>query len=164
MQSSKLFYPNGVLYADIDEAKRSYFYEDGTLKTFEPYREGKLHGEVVLYWRSGKMKRRSHFEQGVRHGLDEMWSEEGQLVDEGHYNQGKPVGIHRRWTPKGDLIEEIGYIDAHRFNFRQWDEWGQLRFEGIWAEEKYFEKKWDRLQKIWEEKQARWDGKKVVYV
>ena len=164
MQSSKLFYPNGALYADIGEAARSYFYEDGTAKTFEPYFEGKLHGEAVLYWPNGKLKRKSQFQNGVRQGLDQMWSEEGKLVDKGSYEKGKPVGVHRRWSAKGDLIEEIGYIDSVRFNARQWDESGQLRFEGIWADEAYLEKTWDRSQNTWAEKQGRWDGKKVVYI
>jgi antitoxin component YwqK of YwqJK toxin-antitoxin module len=164
VQSNKLYYPSGTLYADITEAARSYFYENGRLKTFEPYQDERLHGEVVLYWPNGQMKRRSHFQLGIREGLDQIWSEEGKLVDEGSYEKGKPIGTHRRWTPRGDLIEEIEYIDLIRFNFRQWDELGQVRFEGIWTDENYFEKTWDRFQMMWTEKQGRWDGKKLVYV
>ena len=164
MQSNQLYYPSGALYADLGGTKRTYFYEDGTPKTIEPYFNGRLHVEAVLYWPNGKIKRKSHFQNGIREGLDQMWSEEGQLVDEGSYEKGKPVGVHRRWSSKGDLIEEIGYIDAIRFNFRQWDELGQLRYEGIWTGDLYFEKVWDRFQKAWTEKQARWDGRKVVYV
>jgi len=164
MPLNKLYYPSGALYADLTAEARTYFYENGTKKTFEPYQGGKLHGEVLLFWPSGQMKRKSHFQYGIRHGLDQMWSEEGTLVDEGTYENGKPVGLHRRWSSKGDPIEEIGYIDAVRFNFRQWDEMGQLRFEGVWADETYFEKTWNKFEKSWAEKQGRWDGKKVVYV
>lgn len=163
MQSNKLFYPSGALYAELGDTKRTYFYEDGTLKTIEPFFDGKLHGEALLYWPNGNIKRKSHFQHGIREGLDQMWSEEGQLVDEGSYEKGKPIGVHRRWSLAGDLIEEIGYIDSSRFNFRQWDELGQLRFEGIWADDTYFEKMWDKFQKTWKEKQGHWDGKKVVY-
>jgi antitoxin component YwqK of YwqJK toxin-antitoxin module len=164
MPNEILYYPNGALYAEIDETKRTYYYENGVLKTVETYREGRLHGEILLYWPNGQLKRKCHFERGAREGVDQMWSEAGLLVDEGAYQGGKPVGIHRRWSVKGDLIEEIGYIDSIRFNFRQWDELGQLRFEGIWAEETYFEKSWDRFKNVWMEKQGRWDGKKLVYV
>jgi len=164
MPSNKLFYPSGALYADIGPEERSYYYENGTLKTDEPYFEGKLHGTARLYWPNGQMKRECQFERGVREGWDRMWSEEGLLVDEGRYEKGKPAGLHRRWTPQGDLIEEIEYIDPARCNFRQWDELGQLRFEGKWTGDSYFEKTWDRTQKAWKEKEGRWDGKKLVYL
>jgi antitoxin component YwqK of YwqJK toxin-antitoxin module len=110
MPSSKLYYPSGALYADINETARAYFYEDGGPKTFEPTLEGKLHGEAVLYWPNGKLKRKSSFQHGIRHGLDQMWTDAGQLVDEGSYEMGKPKGTHRRWSPEGNLIEEIGYV------------------------------------------------------
>lgn len=158
MQPNKLFYPGGALYADISTQERRYYYENGTLKTVETARA------AHLYWPNGKMKRECHFENGLRDGSDRMWSEEGQLVDEGFYERGKPVGLHRRWNGKGDLIEEIEYLEPIRFNFRQWDELGQLRFEGKWSGEIYLEKTWDISQKLWKERQGRWDGKKVVYV
>jgi len=84
------------------------FYEDGTLRTVEPYKDGLREGETVLYWRNGKMKRRVHFVTGVRHGLDENWDEEGNLCDSAGYENGKPVGVHRRYS-QGKLIEEIQY-------------------------------------------------------
>jgi antitoxin component YwqK of YwqJK toxin-antitoxin module len=81
----KWHYASGAVYALRSAKKREYFYETGQLKTVEPLREGKLHGEVVLYWPNGKMKRKCSFQNGVRHGLDQMWNEEGVLVDEGRY-------------------------------------------------------------------------------
>jgi len=160
----QLYYPNGALYADLKGTERSYFYEDGTLKTYESYKEGRLHGEALLYWPNGKMKRKVCFFFGIRHGSDQMWSEEGRLVDEGSYEEGRPIGIHRRWSVRGDLIEEIAYLDSVRFNFRQWDELGQLRYEGVWSGEAFVEKTWDRFEQIWIEKQGRLSGKKLVYV
>lgn len=111
-----------------------------------------MQGESILYWPNGKMKRRCHFSNGVRHGLDEMWSEEGILLDEGQYEIGKPVGFHRRFSKTGVLLEEIEYLDAGRFNLREWDEQGALRVEALWSNGKYHEKAWDRFQNIWVEK------------
>lgn len=161
---SRWHYSSGALYAVLEPEKRDYFYEDGTLKTREFYREGRLDGEVVLYWPNGNLKRKCYFEKGVRHGLDQMWSEEGVLLDEGAYEAGKPVGIHRRFGKEGNLIEEITYLDPFRFNIQQWDEMGQLRLKAEWAETLYRERAWDRFQNIWVEKEGRWDGKKLVYV
>lgn len=158
MQPNKLFYPSGALYAETSAEERRYYYENGTLKTVETVQVARL------YWPNGQLKRECHFENGVREGWDRMWSEGGQLVDEGIYQKGKPAGFHRRWSVKGDLIEEIEYLEPLRFNFRQWDELGQLRFEGKWSGAVYREKTWDMSQKGWKEKEGRWDGKKVVYV
>lgn len=164
MQSTKLYYANGALYAVFEEDSRTYYYEDGKLKTFEPYREGRLHGEATLYWPNGKMKRQSNFLNGIRHGSDRMWTSEGQIADEGNYEDGKPVGTHRLWNVKGILIEETEYLDSVRFNCRQWDELGKLHFEGVWMDTRFSEKVWDSFEKIWIEKQGRFDGEKLVYV
>lgn len=159
----KLFYKGGALYCHSTPDKRQYFYEDGTVKTVEPYCEGRLDGEVVLYWPNGNVKRTCSFCKGARHGHDRMWNEEGVLVDEGSYEAGKPVGTHRRY--KESLIEEIVYLEGPRFNIRQWDEQGILRLEAIWSDPMtYRERAWDRFQQIWVEKEGRWDGKKLVYV
>jgi len=123
-----------------------------------------MQGESILYWPDGKMKRRCHFINGVRHGLDEMWSEEGVLLDQGCYESGKPVGFHRRFSKQGTLIEEIEYLDAGRFNLREWDEQGELRIEALWSDLTYNEKAWDRFQHIWIEKKGVWDGTKLVYI
>ncbi|HSX10180.1 MAG TPA: hypothetical protein VLF94_00470 [Chlamydiales bacterium] len=162
---NQLVYPNGKVYCAVYEDRREYSYEDGTPKTVERFRDGKLDGESLLYWPNGKLKRRCSFLNGVRHGLDQMWSEEGHLADEGRYEKGKPVGVHRRYGKKGNLIEEITYLDGPRFNIHSWDENGELRLEARWIDgETYQERAWDRFQNIWIEKEGHWDGKKLVYV
>jgi antitoxin component YwqK of YwqJK toxin-antitoxin module len=65
--------------------KRESFYEDGKVRTIEHYCEGRLHGEVILFWPSGVMKRRCYFEKGMRRGLDQMWDETGKLLEEALY-------------------------------------------------------------------------------
>ncbi len=159
-----LYYRNGALYCAIHPDKKEYFYEDGTPKTIEKMRDGRLEGECLLYWPNGKLKRKCHFIRGMRHGLDQMWNEEGTLIDEGHYELGKPVGIHHRFSKQGKLIEEIEYLEGPRFNLRQWDEQGELRVEALWTDSTYREKVWDRFQNVWVEKEGFWNGKKLVYV
>lgn len=159
-----LFYQSQALYCRVSEDKREYFYEDGTLKTLELYQNGKREGETILYWPNGRLKRKCHFVQGVRHGLDQMWNEEGILVDEGSYERGKAIDIHCRYGKLGNKIEEIEYLDAHRFNIRQWGEQGELRLEALWVDTEYREKAWDRFEQCWVEKVGFWNGKKLVYV
>ena len=159
-----LYYQSGKLYAAISDEKKVYFYEDGILKTSEEYREGKLHGESLLYWPNGGLKRKCHFEKGMRHGIDQMWNEGGVLVDEGIYAMGKPVGIHKRFSRKGTLIEEIEYLDAKRFNVREWDDAGEIKVEALWDDLDYHERAWDRFQDVWVEKEGYWNGEKLVYV
>ncbi len=165
MPSDKYCYANGACYARLGKEMREYFYEEGRPKTIEPYSEGVLHGEVLLYWPNGTLKRKCSFHHHLRHGLDQIWNEQGILVDEGTYERGKPTGAHRRWNDQGRLIEEISYLDEQRFDFRQWDEQGNLRTEALWEGGViYRERSWDRFQNIWIEKEGRFDGKKICYV
>ncbi len=159
-----LHYPSGQLYAAIADEKRTYYYEDGTLKTVEPYLNGKLHGKVLLYWKNGMLKRHILFQNGVRHGFDQMWNKAGKLLDEGRYEMGKPVETHRRFGKKGKLLEAIEYLDDKRFNLREWDDAGAIRLEALWKGLEYKERVWDRFQKIWVEKEGYWDGTKLVYL
>ena len=160
-----LFYKSGLPYCVEHNGRREYFYENWQRKTVELYLDKRLHGEALLYWPNGQLKRSCSFERGVRHGLDRMWSEEGQLVDEGRYEQGKAVGAHRRYYKNGALLEEIEYLEAPRFNLRQWDEEQILRVEAIWTGPMaYREKVWDRFQQIWIEKEGFFNGKKLVYL
>lgn len=87
--SNRLYYQNGALYCAAHEDRKEYFYEDGSPKTIEKYRDGKLDGEALLYWPNGKLKRKCSFLQGIRHGLDQIWNEEGQIVSEDRYEMGK---------------------------------------------------------------------------
>jgi antitoxin component YwqK of YwqJK toxin-antitoxin module len=166
MSSSELLlYPSGALYGKIREDKREYYYENGALKTVESYREGRLDGEVLLYWPNSNIKRKCFFILGLREGVDQIWSEEGLLLDESFYIKGKAQGVHRRWNRHGVLIEEIVYLESNRFDLRRWDELGELRVEALWIDAtNYKEKVWDRFQNIWVEKIGRWDGKKLVYI
>lgn len=159
-----LFYQSGKIYAVFTDEKREYFYEDGTLKTSEEIRDGKLHGLCLLFWPNGILKRKCFFESGARHGLDQMWDQDGCLRDEGNYRQGRPVGIHRRFRKNTELIEEIEYLGDSRFNLREWDEKGEIRVEALWSEFDYHERVWDRFQNIWVQKQGYWNGKKLIYV
>lgn len=121
-------------------------------------------GEILLRWPNGHFKRKCTFVQGIRHGLDQMWNENGVLVDEGRYEMGKAVGVHRRWNRVGVLIEEIEYLQAPRFNLRQWDESGNLRVEAVWSDPvTYLERAWDRFENVWVEKRGFWNGKKLIY-
>ena len=160
-----LYYLDGSPYAVQRGGKREYFYPGGKIKTVEHYAEGgRLDGEVLLYWPNGILKRKCSFKRGVRVGPDQIWDEKGILRDEGSYDEGKPIGTHRRWGENGKLIEEIVYLEAGRFNLKNWDEKGSLRVDARWEGDQYHEKAWDRFQNIWIEKEGRWDGKKLVYV
>ena len=111
--------------ADVREA----FYEDGTLRTSELYKNGLREGGTVLFWPNGQQKRRVHFVRGRRHGTDEMWNEAGVLVDEGTYEEGRPVGVHARFFDSGQILEEIEYLEDGPVKVRHWDEQGTLLLE-----------------------------------
>jgi antitoxin component YwqK of YwqJK toxin-antitoxin module len=83
-----LYYKSGKIYCKIEKEEKHYFYEDGTVKTIERYKNSRLHGEILLYWPNGQLKRKVHFKKGLRHGTDEMYSKEGTLLDTDCYVEG----------------------------------------------------------------------------
>lgn len=151
MQSTivKWHYPSGALYAEIEPHYHLYFYENGQIKTKEPYKNGLLDGEVLLYWPDGSLKRRSLFKEGKREGLDQIWDAKGTLVDEGRYEKAQAVGVHQRWNPQGKLIEKIDYSSNGTFFLQRWNDEGILSQESGWKKGVYWERKWDPIQQKW---------------
>ncbi|WP_029035954.1 energy transducer TonB [Salinimicrobium xinjiangense] len=64
---------------DILEGKRKKWKKDGTLWTESEYRNGKLDGFFVSYWRDGRLKRKDIYENGeFQEG--KIWDSEGNEV------------------------------------------------------------------------------------
>lgn len=70
-------YENGLL-----NGRSQYWYEDGTLESIVPYKDGEMHGVVTRYHPNGKIKARIHFENGFRGGSkgEFFWDEEGNVI------------------------------------------------------------------------------------
>ncbi len=140
----KFDYEDGSLYAICrflegqKEGLQEFFYSNGNLKTKEFYQCGRLHGTIQLYWENGQLKREVHFQEGIRSGFDRIWNCFGVLVDEGFYHEGKPQGTHLRFDDEGRLIEEIIYLNPSFFNYRAWDEKGNLLIEGVWEDDLHY--------------------------
>ena len=62
LKSEINFYKKGT--AKIRSGKSSYWYKNGELKNTISYKNNKLNGERISYWRNGKPKRKDFFEKG----------------------------------------------------------------------------------------------------
>ncbi len=66
-QLATRYYRSGQLYStelykgSIPHGVHEYFYEDGTVRSILPYKEGKLEGTATLFWPDGTKKREVHF-------------------------------------------------------------------------------------------------------
>lgn len=59
-----IYYPSGKIYSKKTPTSHCYYYESGQCKTSISLQNGKIEGEVVLYWPDGTQKRRSLFQGG----------------------------------------------------------------------------------------------------
>ncbi len=168
--SCRRFYRTGALYADLQykdgllEGKQQYFYENQILKSLLFYKEGLLDGEVVLYFPSSKLKRRCFYKSGMKSGIDTIYSEEGIVLDEGDFIEGLPVGIHRRRFLSGNLKEEKKYHTPKKNERWEWDDFGHLRYEGIYLDETRFQETRYGNNEHKEVKQGIWDGNRIRWI
>ena len=56
------------------------------------YKDGRLHGEAISWYKNGKMRRKGYYEQGMISGKWEFWDVSGNKIQEAIYSHDLPVG------------------------------------------------------------------------
>lgn len=83
------YFPSGRPYATThfsDRGERLYsehWYETGQVRSQIPYKGGRVHGTVRLYWSSGELKRICECEKGAKKGPEQFFDKSGKLIEEG---------------------------------------------------------------------------------
>lgn len=83
------YFPSGGAYAIThfsDRGEKLYsdhWYETGQVRSQIPYKAGRVHGTVRLYWPNGELKRVSVCERGAKVGKEQFFDEAGKLIEEG---------------------------------------------------------------------------------
>ncbi len=164
----KRFYLDGSLYAHLRyqtgvlEGEQKYFYENQVLKTLLFYHKGLLQGKVLLFFPSSQKKRECHYNAGVKFGKEVIYSEEGVVLDEGEFLEGLPVGVHKRRFANGMLKEEKRYHTPKKVERSQWNEQGNLLYQGIYLDEERFqETRYGVSKEIQEIREGIWDGNRI---
>ena len=107
------------------------FQLDGTLIEHARYRDGKLHGERIIYYPSGSQEIVEQYVDGVLDGTFRSYYDGDLLEMEGPYVAGVMVGEWRRYYKNGQLMEVVTFADNEENGpFVEYHENGNLKAEG----------------------------------
>ncbi len=113
---TRLYYENGKIAAEgwfVDREKDSvwtYYSEyDGTVRIREPYRQGKLQGEVKNYFPSGEVSEETTWENQQKEGIWKQYYSDGALRLEGNYENNLLNGPYRVYYPDSTLKVKGNY-------------------------------------------------------
>lgn len=97
---SKEFYLNGNLRlvsnyknGKLNGSYLSYYRSDGKLKSSSNYKEGKLNGASITYFPSGKKKNETEYKDDMVKRCIREWNEQGELIAETYYKNGRMTGF-----------------------------------------------------------------------
>ncbi|MCF8374609.1 MAG: hypothetical protein K9H64_23525 [Bacteroidales bacterium] len=81
--------------------KNTYF-DTGELKTKVTYRNGKLHGKYMSFYKNGNIEEVKYYKNGIVDGPFYIYYENSQLCKQGYYNLGKVDSILIGYSLNGD--------------------------------------------------------------
>ncbi|MGL1904456.1 MAG: hypothetical protein OCC49_20150 [Fibrobacterales bacterium] len=120
----------------IDSAV-SYF-DDGTLRHKNIYKNCKKHGKSIEYYKSKQIKALDHYQEGIAQDTSKFWYENGQLKERYSFKAGEQYGVKQTWWPNGNLKYEEDRIystnkkAAEKYNYtyeKEYFESGKLNYE-----------------------------------
>lgn len=98
---------------NLDERK-FYYSIEGSIRSHEFYRDGKLEGERKSWHICGNPWEQEFYRNGLLEGERKIWHYNGQLIVTGIYKNGKMEGERKCWNSDGQ-IDTIGfYRDGER--------------------------------------------------
>src|SRR3569832_2472981 len=107
----------------------------GQLERVASYKDGKLDGELRLFYPTGQLKLLAHFKEGKRDGHNIGYYQDGVISEEADFKDDKLEGELTRNYPKGGKAVAIPYQDGVPHGTAlEWNENGSLRVS------KHFEK------------------------
>jgi antitoxin component YwqK of YwqJK toxin-antitoxin module len=104
-----------------------HFTNTGLVKQDMTFKDGKLDGVFISYYRNGNVNRKGEFSEGRYHGKWEQWSESGKKLYEVHYRNDTLCGAFNVWYPTGVLKKKGVCADNNRKGlWTEYDEAGMI--------------------------------------
>jgi antitoxin component YwqK of YwqJK toxin-antitoxin module len=91
-------YKNGKL-----NGKQVTYFKNGRVNEERYYENGNKTGEHKGWWESGNIKFIYHFKNDVFEGNVKVWNEKGMLFNDYNYVNGKEEGLQKAWFPNGEI-------------------------------------------------------------
>ena len=102
------------------------FYDNGTGPLFMimNFKNSKMHGEWIEYFRNGKTRRIIIYENGMKNGPEKAYYENGNLKLEANYINDKKDGTYKTYYNNNNPKEEKKYDEGKLNSIKHWDENG----------------------------------------
>jgi sugar lactone lactonase YvrE len=104
---TKLTYRNGKLDGPAVE-----FFRNGTMSAYRVYRNNRMDGICKLFYDNGALKAKIPFKDGVMHGTVQQYTPAGTLAQESQFMNGKPEGKARIYTETGAVRSQISFVNG----------------------------------------------------
>ena len=83
---------------------------DQSIKSFENYEDGELHGVSTFYYPGGVIANRIvNYKNGKLNGIYQYFSRKGNLISETSYKDNKKHGAVKMYSKRGKLISHLVY-------------------------------------------------------
>tara|TARA_B100001115_G_scaffold49276_1_gene36438 strand:+ start:32 stop:937 length:906 start_codon:yes stop_codon:yes gene_type:complete len=113
--------------------RRKEWWENGTPRREENFKDGKKHGLWTRWYRNGQKKGEINHKDGKPDGSGFTWYENGQKHLESNYKDGRLDGLQTMWYDGGQKKVEANYKDGKMEGFaKRWRKTGLISEEGYW--------------------------------
>jgi len=112
----------GTIIFNNDEPEKGLLYYDdksGSNKAQVDFKDGKMHGSYLEFYKNGKPKARIEFADGVKSGPASFYFDSGIIMIEGEYKEGVKTGKWQHYTETGDQLDKKKWqssIDSLKMN------------------------------------------------
>ncbi len=104
-----------------------YYNNTELVKQEMSFKNGKLDGTTISYYRNGSIKRKGEYIDGQYNGKWEQWAENGKKLYEVHYKNDSLFGDFMIWYSTGVLKQKGIYADNSRAGvWTEYDEAGMI--------------------------------------
>ena len=121
---------NGVLYFHDAPLNGNLVerYEDGSLKSVTPYRNGKEEGKAEGWYPDGSKMEERFYKEGKKVGTHRGWWEDGTPQFEYHFADGLHEGSLQEWYADGTLFRSFNYVEGEEEGEQKmWNNDGTLK-------------------------------------
>ncbi len=102
-------------------------YDSGQISAVGTFEQGKLNGQLALWYLNGQKLRDSHYDNGVLNGLWETWYPSGNKNTEIRFVKGKRDGVATAWYENGQKKMEANYSSGELNGMLTvWNEIGEI--------------------------------------
>ena len=109
------YHPNGNIKTELHinngriNGNVYIFFEDGTKNEVRAYAHGVMHGQWITWDETGQKIAEANYLDGLKNGKWNVWDENGTLLYDMTYDMGKRSGTWRMFGEDGTLVSEKAF-------------------------------------------------------